>query len=92
MVRFSRATDNPGCKVEKVGDRCIGPDRGTIKQLTEHLILIIAIKVDLSNTRLTRLIKMQTKIKNKSKSSNKNAKSQNEISVDHNAFLAVSMA
>ena len=42
MVKFSRSID-PGCKVldrlelEKVGDRCIGPDGGTIKQLTEHL-------------------------------------------------------
>ena len=39
MVKFSRTTDNPGCKVvdllelEEVGVRCIGLDEGTIKQL-----------------------------------------------------------
>ena len=39
MVKFSRSTDNSGCKVvdrlelEEVGVRCIGPDGETIKQL-----------------------------------------------------------
>ena len=39
MVKFSRTTDNPGCKVldrlelEEVGVSGIGPDGGTIKPL-----------------------------------------------------------
>ena len=46
VVKFSRITDNPGCKVldrlqlEEVGVRCIGPDGGTIKQLTKHIVKI----------------------------------------------------
>jgi len=42
VVEYSGTTDNPGCKVpdrlelEEVGDRCIGQDGGTIKQLTKH--------------------------------------------------------
>ena len=60
MVKFSGNTDDPDCKVldrlelEKVSVRCIGPDGRTTKQLTN--LLIIVVKVDLSNTWLTRLI------------------------------------
>ena len=63
VVKFSGSTNNPGCKVldrlelEEVSVRSIGPDGGTIKQLTYTKVLINVIKVDLSNTCLTRLIR-----------------------------------